>query len=129
MDHRHVVDMSVRSPSSTLTARERTAVKTFLQRLHADFGHAAQRTVLFGSKARGDSEPDSDIDILIIVDDESWPLRDAVSVIAARVSLEHNVLIGPRVVGLERWHRMEQERFSFYRNIAQEGIPLTYEPG
>jgi len=87
-----------------------------------------RRIVLFGSKARGDSEPDSNIDILIVVDEESWPLRDAISAIAAWVSLEHGVLIGPWVIGQGRWARMARERFSLYENVARQGIPLTLEP-
>lgn len=119
--------MSATSLSSPLTPQDRAAVQAFLQRLYQDCEHVVQQTFLFGSKARGDSEPDSDIDILVIVQDESWSLRDAISAIAARVSLEYNTLIGPRVIGCERWERMGRERFSFYENIAQEGIPLTPE--
>ena len=114
--------------SDSLSMRERVAVRAFLRRLHHAYGQVVQRTMLFGSQARGDSGPDSDIDILIIVDEESWPLRDAVSAIAARVSLEYAVLIGPRVIGQERWQRMARERFSFYENVARESIPLTMEP-
>jgi len=120
--------MSTPSPSNGLTIQERAAVQAFLQRLHRDYGQGIQQTILFGSKARGDSGPDSDIDILIIVDEESWPLRNAISAIAAQVSLEYDVLIGPRVIGQERWQRMGQERFSLYENIMREGIPLTPEP-
>jgi predicted nucleotidyltransferase len=116
--------MSTPKPFDRLTTRERAAVQTLLQRLQRDYGQTVQQTILFGSKARGDSEPDSDIDILIIVDEENWPLRDAISVTAARISLEYGVLIGPRVVGRERWHRMGRERFSLYENVAQEGILL-----
>ena len=120
--------MRALSPSDSLNTQERAVVQAFLQRLHRDHGQVVRRIVLFGSKARGDSEPDSDIDILIVVDEENRPLRDAISAIAARVSLEHSVLIGPRVIGQERWARMERERFSLYENVAREGIPLTVEP-
>jgi predicted nucleotidyltransferase len=119
--------MKAPSPSSSLTSQEQAAVQTFLQRLYQHCGQALQQTVLFGSKARGDSAPDSDIDILIIVNEESWPLRDAISTIAARVSLEYDVLIGPRVIGQERWQRLERERFSLYDNVTREGVPLFLE--
>jgi predicted nucleotidyltransferase len=84
-----------------------------------------QQTILFGSKARGDSRPWSDIDILIVVDREDWRLSHAISDLAADVSLEFNVLIGPRVVGRERWERMKQRSFGLYANVTTEGIPLT----
>jgi hypothetical protein len=74
------------------------------------------------------SGPWSDIDILVIVREESWPLRGEISTLAARVSLEYDVLIGPRVIGLERWEGMERDGFSLYRNITAEGVPLTPTP-
>jgi len=86
------------------------------------------QTVLFGSKARGDSRPWSDIDILFVVDEEDWPFRQEISTLAARVSLEYDVLIGPRVIGQERWERMKQQHVGLYQRIAAEGIPLTTSP-
>jgi len=111
-----------------LTAKEHQAIKTFLDRLRQRYPGQILQAVLFGSKARGDSGPYSDIDILIIVEEENWPLRGEISTIAAQVSLEYDVLIGPRVIGRERWESMKRRRFSLYRNIAAEGIPLTPEP-
>ncbi len=119
--------MSTSLLSARLTAREQMAVQAFLQWLRREHGEAVQQTILFGSKARGDSRPDSDIDILIIAKEESWSLRDAISLIASRVPLEFGVLIGPRVIGNERWRRMERERFSLYENLVQEGIPLGHD--
>jgi predicted nucleotidyltransferase len=108
-----------------LTAREHQAIRVFLGRLRERFPGEIVQTTLFGSKARGDSRPWSDIDILIIVKEESWPLRGDISILAADVSLEYDVLIGPRVIGQERWERMKERRFSLYQNIAAEGIPLA----
>ena len=82
--------------------------------------------MLFGSKARGDSQPWSDIDILIIADNEDWRFQHAISTLAARVSLEYDVVIGPRVVGQARWERMKRHQFSLYKNVISEGIPLPF---
>jgi len=111
-----------------LTEKERQAVQVFVQRLHERFRGEILQVALFGSKARGDSGPWSDIDILTVVREESWSLRGEVSTLAADVSLEYDVLIGPRVIGLERWERMKRDGFSLYRNIAIEGIPLAPTP-
>jgi len=107
-----------------LTVRERSSIQAFLQRLYRVYGDTIQQVFLFGSKARGDSGPESDIDILIIVAKENWALRDAVSRMAAQESLAHDVLIGPRVIGKERWRRMAQDRFTLYENVAREGVKL-----
>jgi predicted nucleotidyltransferase len=111
-----------------LQERERQAIKVFAHRLHERFPNEILQTTLFGSKARGDSGPWSDIDILMVVREESWSLRGEISTLAARVSLEYDVLIGPRVIGLERWERMKLDGFSLYQTIAADGIPLTPAP-
>ncbi len=107
---------------------ERGAVNEFLDLLRRHHPGRVLQTVLFGSKARGERTPGSDIDILVIVDQEDWRLSHAISDLAADVSLEYDVLIAPRVIGQERWERMTRLGFSLYKNIAAEGIPLSALP-
>jgi predicted nucleotidyltransferase len=114
-----------RSLDSLLTPNEVQAVRSFVEKLFARYPERIRQTVLFGSKARGDSGVWSDIDILIVVDDDDWRFQHAISNVASKVSLEYDVLIGPRVIGHARWERMRQNHFSLYRNIASEGIPLA----
>ncbi len=114
--------------SHLLSSNERQAVERFVDTLFRQYPERVLEAVLFGSKARGDSTSYSDIDILVIVDEDDWQFSHVISTIAARVSLEYDVLIGPRVIGQERWESMKRRRFSLYRNIAAEGIPLTPEP-
>jgi len=109
---------------SHLTTEEHQAINAFVDRLYEQFPGEIVQVSLFGSKARGDSGPWSDIDILTVVKEESWALRGEISTLAARVSLECDVLIGPRVIGKERWERMKRDGFSLYQNIVAEGICL-----
>jgi len=111
-----------------LQPNERKAVAGFvdlLQRRHPD---RVLQVMLFGSKARGDSTAGSDIDILIIVDQDDWRFSHAISDLAADISLEYDVLVAPRVIGQERWKRMTGFRSSLYRNIVAEAIPLSPPP-
>jgi len=117
-----------KSLSPLLSPSECKAVARFVEFLRQRYPGRILQAVLFGSKARGDSRPWSDIDILIVVDDEDWRFQHGISTLAARVSLEYDVLIGPRVIGQERWERMKQRRFGLYQNIITEGILLTSTP-
>jgi len=107
-----------------LTREERRAVEAFVTELHQQYPGRIYDVILFGSKARGDSHPDSDIDILILVDDDDWRFSHAISRLAARTSLNHDVLLGPRVIRQARW-----QRSLLYPTVSSEGIPLTPEPG
>lgn len=106
-----------------LTREERQAVEAFVTELHQQYPDRVQDVILFGSKARGDSHPDSDIDILILVDDDDWRFSHAISRLAARISLSYDVLLGPRVIRQARWRRS-----LLYSTVSSEGIPLTPEP-
>jgi predicted nucleotidyltransferase len=103
-----------------LTREERLAVDAFATALYRQYPDRIQDVILFGSKARGEGHPDSDIDILILVDDDNWRFSHAISRLAARVSLNYDVLLGPRVIRQARW-----QRSLLYPIVSSEGIPLA----
>jgi predicted nucleotidyltransferase len=111
--------------ASLLSPDERRAVTEFTKRVYQHFPGRIEQMALFGSKARGDSRPWSDIDILIVADNGDWRFQHAISTLASRVSLEYDVLISPRVIEQERWDRMKRRRFGLYQNVIAESIPLT----
>jgi predicted nucleotidyltransferase len=78
-----------------LAPREREAINAFVERLGKQYPDRVSQIILFGSKARGDSRPESDSDILLVADTDHWRLRHASSDIASDVSLTHSVLIAP----------------------------------
>ena len=107
--------------SQLLAPNELQAVQQFVSQLFERYPDRIRQTTLFGSKARGDSRAWSDIDVLVIVDEQDWRFQHAISNVGSDVSLEYDVLIGPRVIGEDRWERMEQQESALYRNIAAEG--------
>lgn len=109
-----------------LEKSEEKAIHKLIQKLRSRslklFG-----VILYGSRARGEGEVDSDIDLLLILGSEDWDTRNLVSQIASRVSLESNVLISPHVISLTRWREMERAPFTFFRNVFREGVPIVGE--
>jgi predicted nucleotidyltransferase len=49
-----------------------TAVRRFAADLTAHYGARLRGLYLFGSRARGDHEPDSDVDIIVLLEDGDW---------------------------------------------------------
>ena len=109
-----------KSLDNLLTPQERQAVDTLVQSLRQKYPDRIREVMLFGSKARGDSRPDSDIDLLILVDDDHWRFSHTIGKMAARVSLNRDVLLGPCVISQTRWPST-----ILYRTVAGEGIPLA----
>jgi predicted nucleotidyltransferase len=108
-----------------LSEVERAAVLDFLARILSTYGGQIQRVMLFGSKARGEATADSDIDVLLIVADETWQFRDEICNISADVSLKYDVLLDARVIGATRWQYMSEIQAGLYQNISREAIRLA----
>jgi predicted nucleotidyltransferase len=81
--------------------------------------------ILYGSEARGDARPDSDIDLLILLDKDKITSQErrAITYPLYDVELETGVIISPKVFPKRLW----EEKFSitpFYHNVMTEGIRL-----
>jgi len=111
---------------SGLLPNERSAVQTFIARLHAQFGERIARMVLFGSKARGDSGPDSDIDILIVADSVDRQVEAQISHLASEVDLEYDVLLNTHLLTRERWEDYTRRQAAFWLNVQRDGIELQF---
>ena len=110
-----------------LATPDQQALREFVAYLYQSLPGKVERVALFGSKARGDSLPDSDIDVLVILSQEDRELRREILRQAARFSLDHDVLLSPRVIGAERWERMRG--FSLYQNVLRDAASLGIVEG
>ena len=110
-----------------LTSSERKAVIEYVTRIRTRFPDRVLAVTLFGSKARGDADAESDIDLLVLVDAEDREFRSELWRIASDVSLDHNAVVSARVFGQGRWAEARRMRLPLYRAVVTDGVPLTPE--
>jgi predicted nucleotidyltransferase len=83
------------------------------------------QTILYGSEARGDARPDSDIDVLVLVPEEKVsPERE--HYIASKlyeIELQTGVIISSIVMSRKQWD-FPVIMTPFYQNVKREGILL-----
>ena len=110
-----------------LSVTEQSALKTYVNLIRSRYPQRIMAVALFGSKARGDDDPESDLDLIVIVDSEDNPFRSALWKIASEISLEYNILISARIFSQNRWEKTRSFRLPLYRGIVTNQIPLTPE--
>jgi predicted nucleotidyltransferase len=108
-----------------LQDNERRASAEYVSRLRAHASQRVQDVVLFGSKVRGEAGPDSDLDLLVIVDRDDPQVDRLAMLTAARVSLEYDTLINTHVVTAERWAEMRKWQATLWRAVQRDGVSLV----
>jgi predicted nucleotidyltransferase len=106
-----------------MDARLQTILAELRLSLEAVYGERLSKLILFGSHARGDAEPGSDIDVLVVL---GGPVNAGEEVartsgIVAELCLRHTEVIGCIF--------MDEDRFAtrqgpLLRNVRKEGIPV-----
>ena len=83
------------------------------------------KLILFGSRARGDAGPYSDMDVVVILDDTSGEQdSDYVSDCAWDAGFEYGIVIVPVVFTRNEWEN-SPERFSLLaKAVETEGVTL-----
>ena len=83
--------------------------------------HPGGEVILFGSRARGDHQPDSDWDFLILLE-QPVSRADKTAILDAlyELELETETVISALVISKPEWHK--RSVMPLYQNIQQEGV-------
>lgn len=109
--------------SIPLAQKDRDAVVQAAQSLRCEL--PVSKIFLFGSKARGQGDAYSDLDILVVL---ACPvtahLRDAISERLAQVNLDHDVVLSSVVVGEQDWTDGLIRYMPIYTEVGRDGCEV-----
>ncbi len=111
-------------PLPNLSPADAAALTSFSIRVRGDLGGDLIAMRLFGSKARGDANEESDLDVLVVVNEVDREIERKVSDAAFVAGLEHDVLLAPILVCRARYEDDVWRISDLAVAVEREGIPL-----
>jgi uncharacterized protein (UPF0332 family)/predicted nucleotidyltransferase len=113
---------------SRLKPNDRRAAEAFVENMRRELEGSLLLVALFGSKARGDDQPDSDIDFLLVTEGDPRDLERRLAAVAAAIHIEQGVLVNTLVFSAERWTDFARRRAAFWQNAQRDGMLVLRSP-
>ncbi|TAN44704.1 MAG: nucleotidyltransferase domain-containing protein [Nitrospirae bacterium] len=77
---------------------------------------------VFGSRARGDAEPDSDLDLLVVVESLDHSTERYISDCAWEAGFPEDVVVVPIAVSMDKVKNSPLKESVFIKNVYKEGV-------
>ena len=101
-------------------------IDQYITEIKKIYGKHLRQVILYGSYARGDFRPDSDVDIMILLDMSDMDLKaygQKLSYMTYDFNLDNDLDIKP-IAKSEEHFRKWVVNYPFYANIRKEGVVL-----
>lgn len=101
-------------------------LKQYLSELQKIYGTHLKSVILYGSYARGDYTPESDVDIMLLVDlsaEEMDSYSDKLSELGFEYNVKYDIWMMPVVKNLQHFQQWVGA-YPFYANVRKEGVVL-----
>jgi predicted nucleotidyltransferase len=102
---------------------ERQLVERFKQ-LMRERGVPFYQTIVFGSRARGDARPDSDLDVLVLVESVTPLIRKIISRCAWEIGFDAGILIQTVVMTRVQAEQGPEQSSLLMLAVKEEGVAV-----
>ena len=98
------------------------AINDFKKKVERNFGEQIESIILFGSVARNEYSINSDIDVLVITQDDKPELAKEIIGIGFEELLNNGWYVSAKVIDKKRFAHLLSLETPFIKNILKEGV-------
>ena len=109
-----------------LKPNERAALEDLKLCLRERFGERLVKLVFYGSRARGEGDEESDLDMMAVIRDSDGKADiDAARSLGYQIGDRHDVYIQLHVYSVAEWEERLQRQWPFHTTVEAEGVALV----
>lgn len=105
-----------------LTAEEQAWLDEYRHELRERFPGNVEDVVIFGSKARGDDGPDSDVDVLLVLREGGRQIKKDARLLGHRLAATSDVVASILVYTDSEWQERARHGSPFFRAVMRDGV-------
>ncbi|MCZ7624455.1 MAG: hypothetical protein C3F12_07815 [Candidatus Methylomirabilota bacterium] len=107
-----------------LSPAEQAWLDAYRRTLAERFPALVEEIIVFGSKARGTATADSDLDLLVVIREGDWRLKDAVAQSGDHLAIGTDVVPSIIVLTREEWETHRKRQAPFWLTVTRDGVAV-----
>jgi uncharacterized protein len=107
-----------------LSENERAWLSAYRYALEEQYSGVVSRMMIYGSKARGDDHPDSDLDVLLIVRDEAGHLKRLLRCLGYELAATSEVVSSILAYTEAEWASRKKTGSPFRVAVERDAVPI-----
>lgn len=108
-----------------LTSQEQAWLDSYRKALEKKHAGAVERMVIYGSKARGEAHPDSDLDVLLIVNNNAKRLKRELRRIGYLLAATLDILPSILAYTHDEWESRRKSGSAFRQAVERDAVRIV----
>ena len=109
----------------TLTPAETAWLHAYRKLLETQFPEDVAEISIFGSKARGEARPDSDLDVLVVIRDGDWHRKEMLTCPGYDLAIGTEVVPSLHVYTVAEWEQLRTHASVFREVVERDRVTVS----
>lgn len=105
-----------------VTSGEELWLRNYRETLAREFPGIVDQIIIFGSKAKGTSTEESDLDLLVVIREGDWRVKDGITQPGYLLAVDTNSVPSIIVLTREEWESLRRREAPFWQTVQRDGV-------